>query len=670
MKCNFTLFVKGLILFIIIISSLATPQSFLKVDGLKIVDQYGQEVLFKGMGLGGWLEPEGYMFQMSGFANSPSQIHKKIQDLIGVDNTNNFYSVFRKNFVAENDIKALSKWGFNLVRLPFHYNVLTPPDSPGVYLESGFAIFDSLINWCRKYNIYIILDLHCAPGGESDQPISDYDPAVPSLWQDTAKQTRTVDIWKTIASRYKNEPVVAGYDLINETRWDFPSGNKPLHDLFVRITNAIRSVDTTHILYIEGNQYATDFSALTPPWDNNMVYSFHKYWNTNNMSSIQGYLNLRTSQHVPLWLGESGENSNPWFTDCITLMQQNDIGWSWWTLKKFGSVVGPLYVNVTLDYQQLLNYWQSGGTKPTVTFATNTLLRMADNLKFENCVIQKDVVDAMIRQVDDNSILPYSDNSIPGTIFASDYDLGKRLYAYNDIDYENTGGSNTTYNSGGEYRNDGVDIESSSDFPTNGFDVGWINAGEWMKYTLNVTQAGMYSADIRYASNQPGGQLALKMDGTIIAVLSVPVTGSWQNWQTLTVENIKLSAGSHVLTAQIVAGGYNLNCFIFSLVTPDAVSENESKYTFNLEQNFPNPFNPSTVIKWQLAKNSLVTLKLYNILGKEVATIINEFENAGNHSITLNMQHAVGDKQLASGVYFYKIQAGDFVSIKKMMLLK
>ena len=355
MKRSYTLFFLLLILSFILPVTKCFSQGFLKISGTKFVNQSGQEVYLKGMGLGGWLEPEGYMFGMSAFANSPTQIKNKILDLIGEENTNSFYSAFRKNFVTESDIKALASWGFNLVRLPFHYNILTPPDSPGVYSESGFAIFDSLISWCKKYNIYVILDLHCAPGGESDQTISDYDPSVPSLWDDTAKQTRTVELWKTIAERYKNEPTVAGYDLLNEPRWNFSNGNKPLHDLYVRITDAIRSVDTTHILFIEGNQYATDFSGLTPPWDKKMSYSFHKYWNSNTLSSIQGYLNLRSTYNVPLWLGESGENSNTWYTECITLMKQYGISWSWWTLKKFNTINGPLNVPYTSDYRQLLN---------------------------------------------------------------------------------------------------------------------------------------------------------------------------------------------------------------------------------------------------------------------------------------------------------------------------
>lgn len=666
MKYNFTLFFSALILSFIVSFQPGLSQSFLTVNGSKIVDQNGQEIYFKGMGLGGWLEPEGYMFGMSSFANSPSQIQKKIQDLIGVDNTNLFYSNFRKNFVTESDIKALASWGFNLVRLPFHYNILTPPDSPGVYSASGFAIFDSLISWCKKYNIYVILDLHCAPGGESNNTISDYDPSVPSLWQDTAKQTRTVDIWRTIASRYKNEPTVAGYDLLNEPAWTLPNNNQPLHDLYVRITNAIRLVDTTHILFVEGNWYATDFSGLTPPWDKKMAYSFHKYWNENSSGAIQNYLNLRSTYNVPLWLGETGENSNSWFTDCVILMKQYDIGWSWWTLKKFSTINAPLNVPITSDYQQLLNYWEGKGTKPSVTFATNALLQMVSNLKYEYCLFQNDMIDAIMRQPNDNSILPFADNNIPGIVYADNYDLGKITYAYNDADYENTGVSpQTSWNSGGCYRNDGVDIEQCNDFPANGYDVGWINAGEWMKYTVNISQAGSYNIDVRYASNQADGKFILKLDGNIISsIITVPVTGGWQTWQTMTLQNIQLPAGKHSLMIQFLSGGYNLNYFMFSLNATGVKNEKNHKFTFNLNQNFPNPFNPTTEIKYSIPSRSFVTLKVYNILGNEVRTLVNENKEAGEYSINFNAG------SLPSGVYFYRIAAGNYTDLRKMVLLK
>jgi hypothetical protein len=666
MKHNFTYFYSSLLVLVFVSFQLLNAQNFLTVNGTKIVDQNGIEVNFKGMGLGGWLEPEGYMFQMSGFANSPSQIHNKIQDLIGVDNTNQFYTTFRQNFVTESDIKALAGWGFNLVRLPFHYNILTPPDSPGVYSASGFAIFDSLISWCSKYRIYVILDLHCAPGGESDQTISDYDATVPSLWQDTAKQTRTVDIWKTIASRYSNNATVAGYDLLNETRWNFTNGNQPLRNLYIRITNAIRSVDTTHILFIEGNQYANDFTDLTPPWDKKMAYSFHKYWNANNTASIQGYLNMRSTYNVPLWLGETGENSNAWFTDCVNLMQQNDIGWSWWTLKKFSTTNAPLNVPITTEYQTLLNYWGGTGTKPSVSFATNALLRMADNLKFESCVFQNDMIDAMMRQPYDNSIIPFASNDIPGIIYFDNYDLGKVGYAYNDADYQNAGGSQTSWNSGGSYRNDGVDIEQCSDFPSNGYDVGWINGGEWLKFTVNVATTGTYNVDFRYAANQTGGKLVMNLDGLLISpypYITIPTSGGWQSWQTLTVPNIQMTAGKHILQIQFLSSGYNLNYMLFSAVTGTG-SNKVKEFNFKLNQNYPNPFNPSTKISYSVPKRGFVSLRIFNILGSEITKLVNETQNAGEYTVNFD------SGKLPAGIYVYSLTNGTNTAIKKMILLK
>ncbi|HUI30266.1 MAG TPA: cellulase family glycosylhydrolase [Candidatus Acidoferrales bacterium] len=641
-------------------------QSFLTVNGQKIVDQTGQEIHFRGMGLGGWLEPEGYMFMMSSFANSPSEIHDAIQNLIGIDSTNKFYDAFHNDYVTEADIEALHEWGFNLVRLPFHYNILTPVDSPGIYIPSGFAIFDSLISWCKKHDIYVILDMHCAPGGESDQTISDYNSSVPSLWQDTSKQTRTVEIWRTIADRYKNEPAVAGYDLLNEPRWDFPNGNnQPLHDLYVRITNAIRSVDTTHILFVEGNQYATDFSGLTPPWDFKMAYSFHKYWNSNDASSIQGYLGLRTTYNVPLWLGESGENSNPWYTDCISLMNKNDIGWSWWTLRKFNTITSPLDVHITSNYQQLLNYWEGTGSKPSVSFATTALLQMAERLKFQNCVFFKDVIDAMMRQPNDYSTLPFTGDTIPGTIYADNYDLGRIGYAYNDVDYQNAGGSSTTWNQGNCYRNDGVDVQPCSDTFSNGFDVGWIDTGEWMQYTINVINAGTYDIGVRYASNQTGGQFMLKMDGNVLtpSAVDVPVTGGWQNWQTLTIPGVALTSGTHIFRIQAFSPGFNVNSFTFANIT-DVKSGNQGSLIFDLEQNFPNPFNPSTVIDYQIPTNAFVMLKIYDVLGRIVAPLVNGRVNAGEHKVVWD------GSRFPSGVYYCRMETNGFVQTKSMLLLK
>ncbi|MDP1994070.1 MAG: T9SS type A sorting domain-containing protein, partial [Ignavibacteria bacterium] len=97
---------------------------------------------------------------------------------------------------------------------------------------------------------------------------------------------------------------------------------------------------------------------------------------------------------------------------------------------------------------------------------------------------------------------------------------------------------------------------------------------------------------------------------------------------------------------------------------------NTTPTAYKLEQNYPNPFNPETVISWQIAVGSFVTLKVYDVLGNEVAALVNEEQSAGTYQILFNTLLTTNNKQLTSGVYFYQIRAGNFVQTKKMILLR
>jgi hypothetical protein len=119
--------------------------------------------------------------------------------------------------------------------------------------------------------------------------------------------------------------------------------------------------------------------------------------------------------------------------------------------------------------------------------------------------------------------------------------------------------------------------------------------------------------------------------------------------------------------AQEAAENTRINTWLATGTDPGTVGVNEQQaipYVYKLEQNYPNPFNPTTTIKFTLAKSSDVNLVVYNILGKVVATLVNGNLAAGNHTVNFNAAN------LSSGIYFYKLQAGDFVSVKKLMLLK
>lgn len=580
----------NLLIFCGFFSIFPTQAQFLKADGKYIVDGNDEEIILRGMGLGGWMLQEGYMLQTNSFANPQHEIRAAIEGVIGEENTDEFYAAWLENHCTKTDIDSLASWGFNSVRLPMHYNLFTLPieDEPvagqNTWLEKGFAMTDSLLNWCAANEIYLILDLHAAPGGQgNDAAISDYDNSKPSLWESDANKQKTIALWKKLAERYANEKWIGGYDLINETNWNFTAGanqngcdestNAPLKALFIAITDAIREVDENHIIFIEGNCWANNHNGIWPPWDDNLVISFHKYWNYNDQNSIQGFINMRNEHNIPVWLGESGENSNTWFKNAISLLEKNKIGWAWWPLKKVGSVVGPLTINKNEGYAELLDYWENGGNAPSVEEAKAALMQLTEDLKIENCTYHKDVIDAMFRQVQQTEAtsIPFTEISVPGVVSASDFDLGGNGIAYFDNDTANYNVATGTYqawNQGWTYRNDGVDIEATTDTTdkSNGYNIGWTADGEWLQYTITVDSTGSYQLNLRYGAMGSESTIRLQVDGVdIIEPVKLPSTGGYNVWQTYTIENVPLTVGTQKLKLIFKVGGLNLGYLDFDL---------------------------------------------------------------------------------------------------------
>lgn len=563
----------------------AYSQGFLKTEGTKIVNERGEEVLLRGIGLGGWMLQEGYMMRTGDVAGQQHVLRAKIQELIGPEKTEEFYSAWLANHTRRIDVDSMAAWGFNSVRLAMHYNLYTlpveqePVKGQNTWLEKGFAMTDSLLAWCKSNNMYLILDLHAAPGGQgNDLNISDRDPGKPSLWESEENQQKTVALWRKLAERYADEPWLGAYDIINEPNWGFTNPedkngcneeqNAPLRKLMMDITKAIREVDQKHMIVIEGNCWGNNYRGVLPTWDDNTVLSFHKYWNYNDQAAIQGWLDHRDKYSVPVWLGETGENSNVWFTQAISLVERNGIGWCWWPLKKMG-FNNPLEVKVDPGYQRILDYWKNKGPKPTATEAYQALMQQAENTKLENCLYHKDVVDAMFRQVQTTATKPFKKHQVAaGTaVRAVDYDLGRNGYAYFDKDtanyYISTGGPRTPWNKGHVYRNDGVDIESGE----SGFYVSSFEAGEWLQYTLDVPEKGAYNLVLQVSSDTEGGKVSLWNNGAVTAATAVvPNTGGAEKWQTIRLAKVPLVQGQNVLRVQADGGSFNFDTIRFESV--------------------------------------------------------------------------------------------------------
>ncbi len=653
------------LIFLLLFINTATP-AFFKVQGKQIVDSTGTPVLFRGIGLGGWLVPEGYMLHIPGYG-SPSYIDSLIQDLIGSDNRDQFYELYQTHYVAEDDIDQIAQWGFNSIRIPFHYRLFYD-EAIEQFKQDGFALVDQFLTWCKKNNLFVVLDMHCAPGGQNKDNISDSDGVEARLWTQKENQDLTIKIWKEIARRYADETQIIGYDLLNEPVLPTDSSNIILRNFYIQLTDTIRLVDLNHILFIEGNWYATDFSELTPPFDSNMVYSFHKYWSETTIASIRYLLDIRDQFNVPLWMGESGENSNVWYTQMVQLYEQNNIGWCWWTHKKIETITSPFSSPMTDEYDDIISYWRGEINRPTLDFARSALFGMAQNLHIDSCYYRPGVVKSLFDPDFSSQSKPYKQLSIPGVINAVEYDFGSQAVGYSDSDFRNVSGlGGSTWNQGWQLRNDGVDIEESNDPLGYPYHVGWISQNEWLKYTVEIEFTGIYQVDFRVASNSlDDGIIRLYLDNELVSPdLYISRTGGWRSWKTFTLDSVFLSAGNHQLYVSFPIGGFNLNRLEFSLSSTD-IEKNYPVKTSNykLQQNYPNPFNPTTYIEFTIPHTTVVKLDILDVSGQVIATMTNGRKNSGLHKISFN------GSQLPSGIYFYRLLTDDFMELRKMVLLK
>ena len=633
-----------------------SSEGYYTTNGQQIVNPLGEAVAIKGIGLGGWLMPEGYMLHIDApNGGGPTAIRNQMIDLIGQADTERFFELYTEKYVQEKDIEQIAEWGFDHIRLPFHYRLFYDPDA-NRFKADGFELLDRFLEWCKTHGLGVILDMHAAPGAQSDGGIADSD-GTARLWTEPEKYwPQTVRIWREIARRYNDEKVIIGYDLINEPVT--PEGVHTVHlrELYQEIIDAVRPIDPQHILFLEGNFFATAFGDLEPPLDNNMVYTFHKYWNGTAVNSIQYLLDLRSRTDKPLWLGETGENSNPWFYRVTRLMEQHNIGINWWTHKKIETTTSPLSAPFSPGYQAVVDYWRGQGQKPSEEEAERALFGMAQNLDLDSCRVNPGLLAAIFEPEFGSLRRPLREHTIPGVINAADYDIGDQGVTYSDSDVMATTGTPGGGNNGTKYRNDGVDIEASTDSLGFGYNVGWTQRLEWMTYTVTVAEDGMYDVDVRVASAVGNAALRLLLnDERLGEDITVGSTGGWQNWQTASVKNLEIAAGTHILKILVVEPNVNINRLTFTPATPTAVEESgELPIAPAILSTYPNPFVDEVRIDFVTPQSARVHAEFYDVLGRRVFETAEAAYAHGEHTIALR-------PELAPGVYMFRLivqQAG------------
>ena len=381
--------------------------SFISISGPNLVTSDGQIFFIKGTNLGNWLNPEGYMFGF-GRTNSVHLIDQAFREMTGPDFTNRFWKLFKDNYITREDIRYIKSTGMNTIRVPFHYKLFTGEDYMGLSSGDGFVRFDSLIAWCRESELYIILDMHDAPGGQTGDNIDD-SYGYPWLLVSEESQQVFVNIWKSIAEKYRNEPVILGYDLMNEPIAPYFGDdndilNTQLEPLYKEAVAAIREVDKNHIVMLGGAQWNGNFKVFTDSrFDDKMMYTCHRYWCDTLQSNIQDFVDFRDSVNLPIFMGETGENRDEWIKAWTNLMNKNNIGWTYWPYKKMRSsrcmrtIPTPENWEKIVEFTQepRLTYEEIRTVRPDQDMVKGAMMQLINNMKFENTRINEGYIHAM-----------------------------------------------------------------------------------------------------------------------------------------------------------------------------------------------------------------------------------------------------------------------------------
>jgi endoglucanase len=380
---------------------LAAQTGFVHTQGSQLVDGQGKVLMLRGTNLGNWLVREGYMFHFDDGPQSSREIEALTNELLGPTAAKKFWRDYMDRYVNRDDIQFINRAGFNSIRIPIHYKYFLPGE------DEGFALLDRVIGWAREAGLYVIIDLHAAPGGQTGTNIDD-SWGYPWIYDDPEAQQLTVDIWKRIAAHYRDSTTVLGYDLLNEPIPHYPqlqNYNKDLEPLYRKIVASVRDVDPNHVVILGGAQWDTNFAVFGPPFDKNVMYNLHKYWMKPIKDEIQSYLDFRDRYHVPLWMSESGENTDEWITQFAQLLEQNQISWAFWPYKKMDATSSPISFSRPIYWDEIIAFAKLSGStgdvekriakRPQQEHIAAAFADLLDKIQFKNCRINDGYLKAL-----------------------------------------------------------------------------------------------------------------------------------------------------------------------------------------------------------------------------------------------------------------------------------
>ncbi len=308
------------------------------------------EIRLVGTNAGGWLLQEEYMcpvdFTQQEYEGGQYDAEKRLSKLIGDKDTRRLIDVYRDNWWKESDFDNILQMGMNTVRLPFGWRDLYFDDLS--LREDAFVRLDSFIENAAKRGIYVILDLHGAYGSQSGKHHSGVDTLEENalLYLNDEYMNFNIELWKTVADRYKDNLSIAGYDLLNEPEGDIKSTGKLTckvqWDYFDKLYRAVRSIDQNHLIIMESCWEPEHLPDPTLYGWTNICYEYHFYqWNDGeNLDSQKAFFDdktklfNKTDHNVPVLVGEMCyfNNLDNWVL-ALSYLNAHGFSWTTWTYK-------------------------------------------------------------------------------------------------------------------------------------------------------------------------------------------------------------------------------------------------------------------------------------------------------------------------------------------------
>ena len=357
-----------------------TAEDFLTTKGQNIVNQKGEKVQLKGVNLGAWMIWEGWLCPYEDDLDHYTVL-EVLTERFGEKEAYELINTYMDNWITEYDLDEIKKMGFNCVRVPFWFrNFYYDDDGRKILDENGewdFSRLDWVVSECSKRGIYVVLDMHGAVGYQSDAPHNGKKGSV-GLYADTEQGERyrelTDELWTAIATRFKDEPAVAMYDLLNEPMCDVDATEieRRINNemIYTRLYDTVRAVDENHIITMEAIWTAIALPmAWTKGW-NNVVYQVHFYNNSNFIFNLFAWFTKFIYADVPMMMGEFYPHQQTTWSNCFNTLNTANFSWFLWTYKATGhgmwesdwclrgSKDGFHRVNVYNDsYEEILRKW-------------------------------------------------------------------------------------------------------------------------------------------------------------------------------------------------------------------------------------------------------------------------------------------------------------------------